>query len=205
MHKQSVKNPNRGINIYDFDKTIYAGDCSLDFYIFSVNKNLKILVCLPIQLWHFVLFIVKLETRTNFKSHFFVFLKKIDNPASYVDEFWAGRYIKVQEWYQKLEHSKDVIISASPEFLLQPAFERLGAHALIATRMDMHSGEIKGENCRGQEKVYRLHQELGYPIIRKAYSDSLSDLPILTLAEEGYIVKGDKIIKLREFTNKVSH
>jgi phosphoserine phosphatase len=65
--------------------------------------------------------------------------------------------------------------------------------------MDPDSGLIDGKNCRGQEKVARLKQALGKPAVKKAYSDSLADLPILSMAEEGFIVKGDKILSLESY------
>ena len=37
------------MNVYDFDKTIYNGDSTLDFYIFSIKKNLLLLRYFPKQ------------------------------------------------------------------------------------------------------------------------------------------------------------
>ena len=45
------------MNIYDFDKTIYDGDSSIDFYKFCVKKN-------------------KLMILTSFKELFYYFLYK---------------------------------------------------------------------------------------------------------------------------------
>jgi len=192
MSKQVTGQPEE-FDIYDFDKTIYKRDCAVDFYLFCLRKKPPLLAYLPYQLWHLTLFAIRLESRTNFKSHFFRFLRGLDDTAKYLDQFWAANYRNIKEWYKKLDHSNDVIISASPEFLLQPAFRKLKAHTLIATRMDPKTGLIDGENCRGEEKVVRLRQVLGEPKIRKAYTDSLADMPLLTLAKEKYIVKGDKI------------
>jgi len=191
----------RSLTIYDFDKTVYNGDCSLDFYLFCIRKQPLLLRYLPTQLWHAFLFVGKFESRTDFKSHFFVFLRSLSNVTGLVDRFWDAHYRNIKPWYGKLDHANDVIVSASPEFLLQPAAAKLKVLALIATRMNPKTGMIDGENCRGQEKVVRLRQHMGDPDIAKVYSDSMSDLPLLALAKEKYIVRHQKIMTLKNYQN----
>ncbi len=197
MKEKAVKSAST-IDVYDFDHTIYYGDSSLDFYFFCIRNKPSLLKYLPYQFWHTLLFIAKLEPRTRFKSDFFIFLRDIDT-ASYVNRFWDGHSKKVKSWYIKGDHSKDVIISASPDFLLRPLCDELQTRALIATKMNSRDGKIEGNNCRGKEKVRRLHEEIKNPTVRKVYSDSVSDMPILSLAEEPYIVFGDKIVPLVEY------
>jgi phosphoserine phosphatase len=195
MSKQVTKQPDE-FDIYDFDHTIYKGDCSVDFYIFCLRQQLSLLKYLPYQFWHLVLFILKLESRSIFKGHFFVYLRGVDDAKQYVEQFWNGHYRNIRLWYKGLDHSRDIIVSASPEFILEPVFRKLKAHTLIATRIDLKTGMIEGNNCWGEEKVTRLRQILGEPKIRKAYTDSLLDMPLLLLAKERYIVRGDKISAL---------
>ena len=35
------------MNIYDFDKTIYDGDSSIDFLLFEIKRNKKVFLTLP--------------------------------------------------------------------------------------------------------------------------------------------------------------
>ena len=46
------------INVYDFDKTIYDGDSSIDFYKYCLKNNKKVLLQLPVQLWALILYIL---------------------------------------------------------------------------------------------------------------------------------------------------
>lgn len=183
-------------DLYDFDHTIYDGDCSLDFYFFCVRKQPSLLIYSPYQVFNAFLLVARLEDRTKFKSRFFVFLRHLNDTSALVDEFWTGHYRKVKDWYLKQDHSRDIIISASPEFLLRPAFVKLKAHTIIATIMDPTTGQVSGKNCRGEEKVIRLRAAMGEPNIRNAYTDSMADLPMLSLAKSKYIVNGDKIHEL---------
>jgi len=187
-------------DVYDFDKTVYAHDSSLDFYLFCVARRPWLLVYLPYQCWHLVRFQLKMESRTCFKQAFFSFLKSISNVDAVIESFWKTHAGKIKPWYGNAGHAADIIISASPEFLLQPICQKLGVRMLIATRMDKLTGKIDGENCRGPEKVARLKQALPDIRVRKAYSDSLADLPLLGLAKEPFIVVGDTVMPLAVYS-----
>ena len=65
------------INVYDFDKTIYQGDSTIDFYLFCLKKNISLLRYLPIQIYGFIIYIFGLREKEYFKEKFFCFLKGI--------------------------------------------------------------------------------------------------------------------------------
>ena len=46
------------INSYDFDKTIYDCDSSVDFYLYCLKRNKKVLLSLPIQIYGLILYIL---------------------------------------------------------------------------------------------------------------------------------------------------
>jgi len=187
------------ISIYDFDKTIYDGDSMVDFYRYCLVKKPALVRYLPHQLFHIFLFKLGLENRTQVKSNFFTFLKSIDDVDQYVADFWARNEYKIKQWYKEKDHASAVIVSASPEFLLRPLLPKLGAQTLMATQLDKHTGHITGQNCYGVEKVARLGKEFSEMEVVEAYSDSLSDMPILEIAERKYIVKGKKILTLEAY------
>ena len=184
------------VNLYDFDHTIYDGDATLDFYVFCLKRNPLLLRFLPGQVWHTAMFALRLESRTAYKGHFFAFLRGLANPNQTVGLFWDRHYYKIQSWYLKTDRSRDVIVSSSPEFLLSEASRRLGALALIATQMDAHTGLITGQNCRGAAKVERFREQFADAQVENAYSDHMSDLPLLKLAKNPYLVKGNVITPL---------
>ena len=55
------------------------------------------------------------------------------------------------------------------------------------------NGKIKGNNCYGEEKVTRFNQKYQKAIVNEVYTDSLSDLPIMNLGKQAYIVSKNKI------------
>jgi hypothetical protein len=181
------------LNLYDFDDTIYGGDSTIDFYIFCLKRDPRLLRYLPGQVWHAGLFFLGRENTTTFKSHFFTFLRSLEETDRAVEDFWQSHYGRIRTWYLDTDHSHDVIISSSPEFLLAGAVRRLAAKALIATVTDPRTGIINGKNCRGLEKVRRFKEQFGDTPVARAYSDHLSDLPMLGLAQEAYLVKGESV------------
>ena len=87
----------------------------------------------------------------------------------------------------------DVIISASPEFLLSPVCKKLGLKYLIASRVDKNTGKYNGINCHGKEKVRRFYEEFGETDVEEFYSDSYSDTPMAEIANKAFMVKKDEI------------
>ncbi len=88
-----------------------------------------------------------------------------------------------------------VIVTASPERIVAPFAQALGAERLIGTRLAVDgdgrfTGALDGPNCRGQEKVGRLRGAFGDDVrLLAAYGDSDGDTAMLALAEE----KGMKV------------
>ncbi len=178
------------INGYDFDGTIYDGDSSVDFYLFCLKKNKKVLLQLPIQIWGVILYILGIIDKTAFKEKVFSFLKRIDNVDDYIKEFWNKKYAKIKSWYFDQKEDTDIIISASPEFLLKPLEKKLNVK-IIATKVDKKTGKFLGKNCYGTEKVKRFKEQIKDKTLKAFYSDSMSDKPIMNISEEAYYVKKD--------------
>lgn len=92
-----------------------------------------------------------------------------------------------------------VIVTASPEEVVAPFAERLGADVLIGTRLlydadGRVAGPFEGVNCRGPEKVRRLHETFGPQLrLAAAYGDTGGDREMLALAE----VRGYRVFRLR--------
>lgn len=181
------------MNAYDFDKTIYDGDSTADFYIYSLKKHKKIIFLAPSLICAFLKFYVfKRGTKTMFKEKMYKFLNYCDIDVD-VKEFWDKHQNKIKEFYLMQQKYDDVIISASPEFLLKPICERMNIKHLIASKVDCKSGKYSGINCHGKEKVRRFYEIFENGKIEEFYSDSYSDTPLAEIAEKAFIVKKNDI------------
>jgi putative flippase GtrA len=187
------------MNIYDFDDTIFDGDASVEFYFFALRRKPWLLFLLPFQLFLMAGFFLNLGTKENQKEAYFLFTKFIPLKA-WVLQFWEKKHKKIKHWYLAQKQDSDIIISASPEFLLKPVFERYLKGELIASKIDETTGKYIGKNCHGQEKVERLFFTHPGSEIEEFYSDSLSDTPLAENSKRSFIVRGEKLIPWKDYT-----
>ena len=179
------------MNVYDFDHTIYAGDSTLDFWRYCVRRYPAALLPLPGSVMSGALFKVKLCSRELFKARFYRFLRLVPGVEGEVSAFWTENFSKIRPWYLEQKRPDDLIISASPEFLILPVCEKLGVRG-IASPVSPETGSLLGPNCRSEEKVFRLRREYAEERVDNFYSDSSSDAPLARLAAQAFLVRGGK-------------
>lgn len=181
------------MNTYDFDQTIFNPDSSYAFYIYCMKKYPgAVLPTVPKSLVTAIAYSRKMLTAKALKEQLFSFLSKIPDIDEAVTAFWKENKKRLAPWYLAQKKDDDIIISASPEFLLGPICEQLGV-MLISTRMDKHTGRIYGENCHDSEKVRRFREAFPNAHTENFYSDSLTDQPMAEIADRAYIVDKNDI------------
>ncbi len=179
------------MNVYDFDKTIYDGDSTTDFYFFTLKRHKKMLRFVPSLFVAFVgYYVFNKGNKTQLKENLYRFLTVCTEQD--IIDFWAENEKKVKSWYLSQKNDDDLIISASSEFLLTPICEKLGV-SLIASKVSFETGKYDGKNCNNIEKVNRFKETYGDMEIDEFYSDSYSDEPIALLSKKAFIVNKNKI------------
>ena len=179
------------MNVYDFDHTIYDGDSTLDFWKFCLLQYPRTIQAIPFSfIVGFKCKILHLCGLERFKEVFYRFLRYIPHQA--ISNFWDQNEHKIRAWYLKRKEDDDIIISASPEFLLSDICSRLKVR-LIASGVDFSTGKLTTPNCLEEEKVRRFHQEYPNDCINEFFSDSLSDIYLARIAKRAYLVHKNKI------------
>lgn len=182
------------MNVYDFDGTLYKGDSTVDFWLFCLRQNPALARFMPVQAAGAFLYALRLAEKESFKQYFYFFLRGLEDVDALLDEFWNFNEKKIITWYTAKHKDDDVVISASPEFLLRPICSRIGISRLIASKVDPLTGKCIGKNCEGQEKVRRFHAELGEDArIDEFYSDSQKDAPLARMAKKAFFVKAGSL------------
>lgn len=180
------------MNVYDFDGTIYRGDSTRDFYFYLLVRHPKMILDLPHQLSTFFRYKSGKCDKTAFKENFYCFLRKIQNIEETVLKFWDKNERKIAKWYLCQKQTDDIVISASPEFLLDEICLRLKV-TLIASKVDPCTGKYTGKNCRGEEKVKRFYECFPNGHIDGFWSDSDTDSPMAEIAQNAFFVRKEKI------------
>ncbi len=179
------------INVYDFDNTIYRGDSSFDFFRHCAAKYPRVLLCAVGSLPRFLGMALGLTEKTRAKERFYRYLRHVPEVTEEVDRFWLTHDKNLKDWYFAQKKTDDLVISASPVFLLEPLMRRLNLR-FIASRVDPKTGLYDGANCHGEEKVRRMRELYPDVQIDLFYSDSLNDTPLARIAQEAFMVKGDE-------------
>jgi phosphatidylglycerophosphatase C len=190
------------MNVYDFDKTIIPYDSTQAFFRFLFRKHPKLILHMPKMALAALRYGLKQTSKTEMKNVMYQVFLKIENLEDEVSHFWKDRIKDIHPWYLNQKREEDVIISASPSFLLEPVCKQLQVH-LIASTIDLSTGQHIGENCYGAEKPLRFAKEWSLDDIDAFYSDSYSDTPMAVHAKEAFIVKGTEI-KPWDFRKKYS-
>lgn len=178
--------------VYDFDQTIFRGDSTARFCLFALRRRHRLALALPKVGAAFLGMALGRLSKTQAKQALFqALLPALPDVDAAVQAFWAENLDRIKPWYLKQKADSDLIISASPEFLLQPVCGRLGI-ALIASPVDKNTGEYRGPNCHGEEKVRRYRASYDSEDF-EFYSDSLSDTPMALLARRAWMVCGDAL------------
>lgn len=181
------------MNVYDFDKTIYLNDSSTDFIIYCMKKKPWLAYKLPAIGWAFLQYKRGKALKDRAKEQVFSIIRYFQPIDQTVAEFWRQHRGGIARYYLAQKQPTDVVISASPEFLLRGICKELGVHTLIGSLCDTQTGKWLAPNCYGQEKVVRYRAAFGDTAVEAFYSDSLSDSPMAEIAHKAYLVAGETL------------
>ncbi len=188
------------MNVYDFDNTIYDGESVLDLLKFYIKKDPKLLREVP---W-----IAKAafryksgnmtldEALVDYKDRVEALSKTIENIENNVGEFWDKHCVRIKPFYFKLRKEDDVIVSAGIDVMVAEVCKRLGIKNYIASEVDTRNHRLVSF-CFRENKVKAFKAKYPDSVIENFYTDSLNDKPLIDLAENAYLVKGNKITKIK--------
>lgn len=181
------------MNVYDFDKTIYIHDSSVDFIKHCVFKYPACFVEMPRLGLVAAAYGLKLIPRDTFKQKCFKVLRHVPDLEKEVDIFWDKHQSGIKKFYLNQKRDDDLIISASPDFIIDNICNRLGIESMSSS-LDPKTGLLNRPNCFGEEKVKRFREAYTDDMVEEFYSDSYTDTPMARLAKKAYIVKGEKLL-----------
>ena len=182
------------MNAYDFDNTVFRGDSTARFLAFLLRKKPTLTRYVFVWAAAAAKYVLRMTDKTRMKQKIYSVFSRVEDIDALVEEFWKKNAPRVKSFYLEGRRPDDVVISASPEFLLRGICSDLGVGLLIASRVDPLTGGYDGLNCHGEEKVRRLREAAPDVTIGEFYSDSRSDEPMARIAKKAYLVKGDKIL-----------
>lgn len=188
---------NNFMNGYDFDKTIFKGNSFRRFFFYCLFRLPYLILYLPVQFFAALLHGLRIINKHAFLNVLEWFIVFVPCKRRFVTRFWNKNIKRVKNWYLEQKRDDDIIVSASPQYLIEEACNRLNVKC-IASQVDIKTGRTRGKHCYDVVKVERYREHFGDEPLSTYYSDSLTDVPMFKFAEKGYMVKGDKITLLYE-------
>ena len=186
------------MNVYDFDKTIFNPDSSAKFIAYCIKKKPYTAYVLPSAMFGYIKYKMGFQVKDRAKEKIFRLIRHFQPLDKYVEDFWNKNKKGISKYYINQKKSDDVVISASPSFLLRGICKELGVGTLIASECDEKTGKWLRPNCYGEEKVRRFREVFGDAEIDEFYSDSFSDEPLAKSAKKAYIVDRENLTPWEE-------
>ena len=188
------------MNVFDFDNTIYDGESVIDFFLYYCKKDKKLLRYIPTVALAMLKYkqgkiTVEQAISKYGKTVTDYYAENIGLGDEFI-KFWDTHSHKIKPFYKNIQSEDDLIISCSPEMSLKIICERLGIKRYIGTAFDDETGEIK-RLCFRENKVKAFFEQYPDTVIENFYTDSLNDQPLIEISKNAYLVKGDKITKIK--------
>ncbi len=175
------------MNVYDFDGTIYYPDCAVSFALWCVRKHPSLIFTyLPKALVTIIGHGIGKVPRYVMERTFFSFLCKVKDFDEQIESFWDKHEKNISDWYLAQKRPDDLIISASPNCIIEPIARRLGVK-YIASEYDRDVGAFVDNLMLAREKAAYIFDQ-GFPDIENFYSDSLADTPLALCAEKAHLI-----------------
>lgn len=185
------------MNVYDFDGTIFPGDCSIGFCFWCMKRHPKMyFTFFPKAVKNLILRKLGKMPEYLMQRKFFGYLTLIDDFDEQIERYWDKNEKKISDWYLKQKKPDDLIISASPTCIIEPIANRLGVN-FMATEFDRQFGVFLNNHMYAKEKAQYMIDH-GFPKIDNFYSDSLADTPLALCAERAFLVS-DKASTVTEW------
>ena len=188
------------MNVFDFDNTLYHGESAVDFALFLIKYNRKIILWLPKIFWNLLKYKLCLIKRDNMEAQLDRFMQSClpapDELRVLVKRFWKCHRHKLDAGIIRRITPEDAIISAGPYFLLRPIQKHLGTSNLICSEVDIARKSVVFLNFGGH-KVIQYRGQYGSTPIDDFYSDSYNDLAMMDIAKRVFLVKKGKIKRIR--------
>lgn len=175
------------MNVYDFDGTIFPGDCSIGFALWCMRRHPKLwFTYFPRAIKAFIQYKRGKIKNYTLQMEVFSYLTLLDDFEEQIERYWDRNQKKISSWYLAQKRPDDLIISASPLCIIEPIAERLGI-SCMATEYDRELGVLINNLMYATEKsLYMI--DYGLPMIENFYSDSLADTPLALCAEKAHLV-----------------
>ena len=201
-----------GTAIFDLDRTLTVRGCFTPFALFAAKKHPSSFISLPSILLAASANSLGLYQRDNLKLLIWrkvlggLHRAQIEALGTEFGETWARNELRRETRAVLKRHQEAgdrlVLATAAMDIVAEPFGRSLGFDHIISTQTAWTadgrvSGAFDGLNCYGEEKLRRVKHALRDidPARATAYSDHVTDLPLLLWVANGVAVNPHKALQ----------
>lgn len=192
------------MRVLDFDGTVYKGASLLDFYLFTIRTDPRVLRFLPVALRYALLYrmgrvtLDQMDGAMRTIGHRYLLLlhsKPGFDLEDAVSRFWDGHMDRIMDWYSPRED--DVVLTGSFDVVVGEACRRLGIGTCVGSRLTPDHLGVEYLNF-GPAKPGHFSQVCGKAArVDAFFTDSESDRPMIDMAEHAYLVSRGRVTKIK--------
>lgn len=183
---------------FDFDNTIYKGESVFDFYLFSIKYNPRVAKYIPIVFYNLIKYKLGKTTMQDLeeavKKYANDYLNSFENHDEIIKAFWDKHICNIKSWYNPKDD--DIIITASFDMIMDELCKRLGIKNCICSTVNREAMTVNYLNFR-DNKRRTFVEKYKDTQIDEFYTDNMVDRPMIDIAKNAYLVKGNKITKIK--------
>jgi len=201
-----------GVAIFDLDRTMTSRGCFTPFILYVAKKLPTRFLSLPLITFALTANVLGFYGRDDVKSLMWrevvggLSREQAEALGNIFGQAWAQNElrIKTRSIVKKHQEAGDrlILATAAMDIIAEPFGRALGFDEIICTRTDWTaddhaSGNFYGKNCYGEEKLRRVRLALRDFNLSQtsAYSDHITDLPLLLWAKNGVAVNPHPLLR----------
>ncbi len=178
--------------VLEFEKIIYKGNLTRDFFLFCCTQNRKIIKYIFLHIFYYILFHLNKITKEQYYVSYFSFLK--ENSDIIISKFWDTHKNRLDDRIMKnLDPKQCILMSILPLELVKPALPK---YTIKATDYCFQTSKLSGEIFVQNERKEKLEKMK----INTFYGYRKSDEPLFKKAQNAYIYKNFR--KIIPYTQK---
>lgn len=201
------------VALFDFDNTVANGDTIVRLLQYDIKKHPWHVILFLKMAFYYGLYLLHLSSFEKAKSALLFpihYMDEQDMEQFYHDHVEIYYYSNVVAEMQKKKDEGYIVILCTASSEVYMKYNQLPIDKLLGTRTrrinHRETSEIIGKNCKGKEKINRIHEylsELNIEIDYEnsyGYSDSNDDIPMLSLVKhkKRVVLKTGEIIDFKE-------
>lgn len=186
------------MRVLDFDNTVYSGESVLDFYLFSLKYNPRAVKLIFTVLKYAIRYkagkMTLEELEKGCARYAGDYISSFAQPEEMVVSFWNSHMKKIKKWYKP--QKDDIIMTASFNVIMDEVCKRLGISRCACSVINRDTLEVEYLNF-SKNKKEKFLEMFGDAVIDEFYTDSVSDMPMVEIARSAYLVRGNKIKRIK--------